>query len=131
MGRGTKIRRTLALAVMLALAWHGVRTVRGKVVLVSGPDAGGPVIKVRTLQVAPASMVGILGWGDVKYRAEFYPQRGAGKQAEIEFKEDSLFEGERVEVKWLPGDRAEVWMPGGPIFHWTGKEWGKWGLPQR
>lgn len=126
MGKRFSIGRMIGVAAVLSFSCLVVRAATGEIVNVSSAYLGGPTIKVRTLQRNPWTLLGFFGVGDVIYRGEYYPDPKSKMSESISFSADSLFAGNRIDVSWSDGNRAEVKMDGDAIFYWTGRAWEEW-----
>jgi len=86
-------------------------------------DVGSPIVKVREMQTDPASLTGLLGMGEVIYRAEYYSRKTARMTACSSLEGESQYAGKKVEVNWLTAVVCEVKVDHIVIFRWSGNEW--------
>lgn len=96
---------------------------RGKVLQEASLGVSWPVVKLRKMQTDPASLIGLLGTGEVLYRAEYYPRKGARMTACASLEGESQYAGKKVNVNWLTMKLCEIKVDGVVVFRWSGREW--------
>ena len=92
----------------------GLNASTGKVVARSSQ------VKVREMQVIPWSIQGMLGIGDVLYRAEYYTHPGSVMSECASYTHESLHKGQQVELR---RSGSEIWIRGALVFSRSDPGW--------
>ena len=119
MSRWRIIAVVVVIITLVGWLWHRADA---HVIAEARSPSGEPVIRLREIQLHPASLGGLFRLNEKVYRCEYYPHSGWPMFSCETFAGES-YEVRKVEIKWIDDQTAKVILDGQIAFECVGGKW--------